>query len=247
MTDRIDQVLNAIDVGLQTAGDYDYGTAVPEGRCWKCLRRDADPESPSGVCGICRAVLLGDVPEDDALPFPDQWPDPDARWAWPMGPSRSPEFIRLEGGTFDAETCRPAPRCPPDCDVHFHAPAHNDYALFHEAFEGVIQGGAPPRVSVSVTLDPPRVEWGRYTEAIAAIGRSFGMVEATLREVEEAIARAAAALIVPNEPAEARPNRAQRRRPVAANDLTRRHRPCPVHGDTSATGGLCRACSMGRR
>lgn len=50
---------------MQTAGDASYGTTVPEGRCWRCLDREADPESTAGVCAPCREVLLADPEPDD--------------------------------------------------------------------------------------------------------------------------------------------------------------------------------------
>lgn len=62
---RVDEAIAAIDVGLQTAGDASYGTTVPEGRCWRCLDREADPGSTAGVCAACREVLLADPQPDD--------------------------------------------------------------------------------------------------------------------------------------------------------------------------------------
>lgn len=71
--DRVDRAIAAIDVGLQTAGDASYGTAVPEGKCWRCLRSDVAPGSSSGLCSACRTVLLAEPADVADEPPPSAW------------------------------------------------------------------------------------------------------------------------------------------------------------------------------
>lgn len=84
-----DEAIAAIDVGLQTAGDVSYGVSVPDGRwCWRCLDREADPESTAGICAPCREVLLAD-------PAPDE-PSPSRRGnGGSSGPSVTERSVRL--------------------------------------------------------------------------------------------------------------------------------------------------------
>lgn len=57
---RADEILEVIDVGLQSAGDIAYATTGPRGSCWRCCQRRAVDDSPSGLCEPCRAFMLGD-------------------------------------------------------------------------------------------------------------------------------------------------------------------------------------------
>jgi hypothetical protein len=51
---RVDEILAAIDTGLQTAGDTAYGDDWP-GTCWRC------GEPAEDLCAGCRAALLDET------------------------------------------------------------------------------------------------------------------------------------------------------------------------------------------
>jgi hypothetical protein len=53
---RIDEILAAIDSGLQTAGDTAYGNDRP-GICWRCRW-----QSTTDLCAACRIELVAEEP-----------------------------------------------------------------------------------------------------------------------------------------------------------------------------------------
>lgn len=112
--DRVDSILDAIDVGLQEAGDISYDRPVPEGKCWRCTRRDADKNSPSGVCIWCRADLLGDPPPPDDPSPPDRQPVPCTGDDCPICQSLRVGGVlpipRLRGLVFLSPPTMPTPR-----------------------------------------------------------------------------------------------------------------------------------------
>lgn len=65
---RIDRILDILDGAGQSSRERDVSepeTDVPDGRCWRCTRRDV--ADGSTVCAPCRVFLLGDGPDPDAL------------------------------------------------------------------------------------------------------------------------------------------------------------------------------------
>lgn len=65
---RIDRILGILDGAGQHTAEHDVSgpeTALTEGRCWRCTRRDVAEDS--SVCAPCRVFLLGDGPDPDTI------------------------------------------------------------------------------------------------------------------------------------------------------------------------------------
>lgn len=94
MSERIDDILDLIDGGLQTSPEHGYGRDHTD-LCARCQHHD--PAEGGDLCEGCRAFLLGDTDDDPAevepSPRPPNWPDPGAYpllWLTPQRPWPDP-------------------------------------------------------------------------------------------------------------------------------------------------------------
>lgn len=61
VSERLDQVLDVLDVGLQGSSESGYGTDHSPGRCARCRSVDV---TEGDLCAGCRSFLLGDTDDD---------------------------------------------------------------------------------------------------------------------------------------------------------------------------------------
>lgn len=120
MSDRVDDILDLIDAGLQSTTEAAYGTDFRPGQCARCQRNE--PAEGGDLCPGCRAFLLGDS-------------DDDPRWRWhdvtdrivqfdestpAADPQRHREHERRDDGLLDRVRCGDGAaehgrrRCRPD-------------------------------------------------------------------------------------------------------------------------------------
>jgi hypothetical protein len=59
----VDEILAAIDAGLQTALDVSYGVDL-EGTCWRCRAY-----SRTDLCDACREILLAEIEPSPEIPY----------------------------------------------------------------------------------------------------------------------------------------------------------------------------------